>query len=333
SDHRMAPIPSLLLVSAVHHHLVRTKERLRVALVVETGDAREVHHIALLLGYGAAAVNPYLAFESIEDLIAQGAVSGVDAPTAVRNYITALNKGVLKIMSKMGISTVGAYTGAQVFEALGLSQDVLDEYFTGTVSPLGGVGLDVLAEEVAIRHRRAYPENPAERAHRGLESGGDYAYRREGELHLFTPETVFLLQHASASRRWEEYRRCVDEVNRLNREGGVLRGMFAFREGVRKPVPIEEVESVESICRRFNTGGMSYGSLSLEAHQTLAVAMNTIGGRSNSGEGGEEPDRLHDPLRRSAVKQVASGRFGVTSEYLVSADDIQIKMAQGAKPG
>ncbi|ACU97785.1 glutamate synthase (NADH) large subunit [Saccharomonospora viridis DSM 43017] len=333
SDHRMAPIPSLLLVSAVHHHLVRTKERLRVALVVETGDAREVHHIALLLGYGAAAVNPYLAFESIEDLIAQGAVSGVDAPTAVRNYITALNKGVLKIMSKMGISTVGAYTGAQVFEALGLSQDVLDEYFTGTVSPLGGVGLDVLAEEVAIRHRRAYPENPAERAHRGLESGGDYAYRREGELHLFTPETVFLLQHASASRRWEVYRRYVDEVNRLNREGGVLRGMFAFREGVRKPVPIEEVESVESICRRFNTGGMSYGSLSLEAHQTLAVAMNTIGGRSNSGEGGEEPDRLHDPLRRSAVKQVASGRFGVTSEYLVSADDIQIKMAQGAKPG
>ena len=333
SDHRMAPIPSLLLVSAVHHHLVRTKERLRVALVVETGDAREVHHIALLLGYGAAAVNPYLAFESIEDLIAQGAVSGVDAPTAVRNYITALNKGVLKIMSKMGISTVGAYTGAQVFEALGLSQDVLDEYFTGTVSPLGGVGLDVLAEEVAIRHRRAYPENPAERAHRGLESGGDYAYRREGELHLFTPETVFLLQHASASRRWEVYRRYVDEVNRLNREGGVLRGMFAFREGVRKPVPIEEVESVESICRRFNTGGMSYGSLSPEAHQTLAVAMNTIGGRSNSGEGGEEPDRLHDPLRRSAVKQVASGRFGVTSEYLVSADDIQIKMAQGAKPG
>ncbi len=333
SDHRMAPIPSLLLVSAVHHHLVRTKERLRVALVVETGDAREVHHIALLLGYGAAAVNPYLAFESIEDLVAQGAVSGVDAPTAVRNYITALNKGVLKIMSKMGISTVGAYTGAQVFEALGLSQDVLDEYFTGTVSPLGGVGLDVLAEEVAIRHRRAYPENPAERAHRGLESGGDYAYRREGELHLFTPETVFLLQHASASRRWEVYRRYVDEVNRLNREGGVLRGMFAFREGVRKPVPIEEVESVESICRRFNTGGMSYGSLSPEAHQTLAVAMNTIGGRSNSGEGGEEPDRLHDPLRRSAVKQVASGRFGVTSEYLVSADDIQIKMAQGAKPG
>ncbi|EHR62515.1 glutamate synthase large subunit [Saccharomonospora cyanea] len=333
SDHRMAPIPSLLLVSAVHHHLVRTKERLRVALVVETGDAREVHHVALLLGYGAAAVNPYLAFESIEDMLAQGSISGVEARTAVRNYVVALNKGVLKIMSKMGISTVGAYTGAQVFEALGLSQDVLDEYFTGTVSTLDGVGLDVLAEEVAVRHRRAYPENPAERAHRGLETGGEYAYRREGELHLFTPETVFLLQHASASRRQEVYRRYVDEVNRLNREGGVLRGLFSLREGVRKPVPIEEVESVESICRRFNTGGMSYGSLSLEAHQTLAIAMNTIGGRSNSGEGGEDPERLHDPLRRSAVKQVASGRFGVTSEYLVSADDIQIKMAQGAKPG
>ncbi|CAM2998839.1 glutamate synthase large subunit [Saccharomonospora xinjiangensis] len=333
SDHRMAPIPSLLLVSAVHHHLVRTKERLRVALVVETGDAREVHHVALLIGYGAAAVNPYLAFESIEDMLARGVIEGPDARTALRHYISALNKGVLKIMSKMGVSTVGAYTGAQVFEALGLSQDLLDEYFTGTVSTLGGVGLDVLAEEVAVRHRRAYPDNPAERAHRRLETGGEYAYRRDGELHLFTPETVFLLQHASASRRQEVYRRYVDEVNRLNREGGVLRGMFAFKKGERESVPIDEVESVESICRRFNTGGMSYGSLSMEAHQTLAIAMNTIGGRSNSGEGGEDPERLHDPLRRSAVKQVASGRFGVTSEYLVSADDIQIKMAQGAKPG
>ncbi|WP_024877208.1 glutamate synthase large subunit [Saccharomonospora piscinae] len=333
SDHRMAPIPSLLLVAAVHHHLVRTKERLRVALVVESGDAREVHHVALLLGYGAAAVNPYLAFESLEDLVAQGAITDIEPRAAVRNYVAALNKGVLKIMSKMGISTVGAYTGAQVFEALGLSQQVLDEYFTGTVSKLGGVGLDVLAEEVALRHRHAYPDNPTEFAHRGLDSGGEYAYRREGELHLFTPETVFLLQHAGRSRREEAYRSYVDEVNRLNREGGVLRGMFSFREGVREPVPIDEVESVESICRRFNTGGMSYGSLSMEAHQTLAIAMNTLGGRSNSGEGGEDPERLHDPLRRSAVKQVASGRFGVTSEYLVSADDIQIKMAQGAKPG
>ncbi|SFQ35074.1 glutamate synthase (NADPH/NADH) large chain [Amycolatopsis arida] len=333
SDHRMAPIPSLLLVSAVHHHLVRTKERLRVALVVETGDAREVHHIALLLGYGAAAVNPYLAFETIEDLIAQGAITGIEPTTAVRNYVRALVKGVLKIMSKMGISTVGAYTAAQAFEAFGLAQDLLDEYFTGTTSKLGGVDLDVLAEEVALRHRRAYPDNPTSRVHRGLETGGEYAYRREGELHLFTPETVFLLQHASKTRREEAYRAYTEEVHRLNRAGGALRGMFSFREGAREPIPVEEVESVESICRRFNTGAMSYGSISAEAHETLAVAMNRIGGRSNTGEGGEDADRLYDPERRSAIKQVASGRFGVTSEYLVNADDVQIKMAQGAKPG
>ncbi|MEU3272916.1 glutamate synthase large subunit [Saccharomonospora sp. NPDC006951] len=333
SDHRMAPIPSLLLVSAVHHHLVRTKERLRVALVVETGDAREVHHVALLLGFGAAAVNPYLAFETIEDMIAQGAVTGIEPERAVRNYVNALAKGVLKIMSKMGISTVGAYTAAQVFECLGLAQDVLDEYFTGTTSKLGGVGLDVLAEEVAIRHRRAYPDNPTERVHRGLETGGEYAYRREGELHLFTPETVFLLQHASKTRRDEAYRAYADEVNRLNREGGALRGMFGIRDEDREPIPVDEVESIESICSRFNTGAMSYGSISAEAHQTLAIAMNRIGGRSNTGEGGEDPERLYDPERRSAIKQVASGRFGVTSEYLVNADDIQIKMAQGAKPG
>ncbi|MFD9963172.1 glutamate synthase large subunit [Amycolatopsis sp. NPDC058986] len=333
SDHRMAPIPSLLLVSAVHHHLVRTKERLRVALVVETGDAREVHHIALLLGYGAAAVNPYLAFETIEDMINQGAVTGIEPGKAVRNYVQALVKGVLKIMSKMGISTVGAYTAAQVFESLGLHQDLLDEYFTGTSSKLGGVGLGVLAEEVAVRHRRAYPENPTDRVHRGLDTGGEYAYRREGELHLFTPETVFLLQHASKTGREEVYRKYSDEVHRLYREGGALRGLFSFRTGERTPVPIEEVESAESILLRFNTGAMSYGSISAESHETLAIAMNQIGGRSNTGEGGEDPERLYDPRRRSAIKQVASGRFGVTSEYLVNADDIQIKMAQGAKPG
>ncbi|GHG13265.1 MULTISPECIES: glutamate synthase large subunit [Amycolatopsis] len=333
SDHRMAPIPSLLLVSAVHHHLVRTKERLRVALVVESGDAREVHHIALLLGYGAAAVNPYLAFETIEDMIGQGAVTGIEPAKAVRNYVHALVKGVLKIMSKMGISTVGAYTAAQVFESLGLSQDLLDEYFTGTSSKLGGVGLEVLAEEVAARHRRAYPENPTDRVHRGLETGGEYAYRREGELHLFTPETVFLLQHASKTGREEVYRKYTEEVHRLYREGGTLRGLFSFRDGVREPVPLDEVEPAEAIFKRFNTGAMSYGSISAEAHETLAIAMNRIGGRSNTGEGGEDPERLYDPERRSAIKQVASGRFGVTSEYLVNADDIQIKMAQGAKPG
>ncbi|GAA1238806.1 glutamate synthase large subunit [Prauserella halophila] len=333
SDHSMAPIPSLLLVSAVHHHLVRTKERLQAALVVESGDAREVHHIALLLGYGAAAVNPYLAFETIEDMIGQGAIPGIEQATAVRNYVNALVAGTRKIMSKMGISTVGAYTAAQVFEALGLSQDVLDEYFTGTSSKLGGVGLDVLAEEVAIRHRRAYPDHPTDLAHRGLESGGEYAYRRDGELHLFTPETVFLLQHASKTRRQEAYRAYTEKVDELNRAGGAVRGMFALRADGRDPVPIDEVESVESICKRFNTGAMSYGSISAEAHETLAIAMNRIGGRSNTGEGGEDVERLYDPERRSAIKQVASGRFGVTSEYLVNADDIQIKMAQGAKPG
>jgi glutamate synthase (NADPH) large chain len=333
ADHRMAPIPSLLLVSAVHHHLVRTKERLRVALVVETGDAREVHHVALLLGYGAAAVNPYLAFETIENQIRRGTLTGIEPRTAIRNYVNALVKGVLKIMSKMGISTVGAYTAAQVFEAFGLACDVVDEYFTGTGSKLGGVGLDVIAAEVATRHHHAHPENPTDRVHRRLEVGGEYAYRREGELHLFTPETVFLLQHATRTRREDVYRQYVEEVERLNREGGALRGLFRFRTEDRQPVPLDEVESVESILKRFNTGAMSYGSISAEAHETLAIAMNRIGGRSNTGEGGEDTDRLYDPERRSAIKQIASGRFGVTSEYLVNATDLQIKMAQGAKPG
>ncbi|MFI6101677.1 glutamate synthase large subunit [Lentzea sp. NPDC051213] len=333
SDHRMAPIPSLLLVSAVHHHLVRTKERLRVALVVESGDCREVHHVAALLSYGAAAVNPYLAFETIEDLISQGAITGVPAHKAIRNYVKALVKGVLKIMSKMGISTVGAYTAAQIFEAVGLSNDLLDEYFSGTQSKLGGVGLEVLAEEVALRHRRAYPDNPTDRSHRRLEVGGEYSYRREGELHLFTPETVFLLQHATKTRKEDVFRQYTAEVERISRQGGTLRGLFKFRTEGRTPIPIDEVEPVSSIVKRFNTGAMSYGSISAEAHETLAIAMNRLGGRSNSGEGGEDRERLYDPERRSAVKQVASGRFGVTSEYLVNATDIQIKMAQGAKPG
>ncbi|MGB3485013.1 MAG: glutamate synthase large subunit [Mycobacterium sp.] len=333
SDHTRAPIPSLLAVSAVHHHLVRTKERTKVALVVETGDAREVHHIAMLIGYGAAAVNPYLAFESIEDLIREGELTGIETSTAVHNYLKALTKGVTKVMSKMGISTVGSYTGAQAFEAIGLDRGVIDEYLTGTVSQLGGVGLDVIAEEVKLRHRRAYPENPTERVHRRLEIGGEYQFRREGELHLFTPETVFLLQHSTRTRSLEVFRQYSDEVDRLAREGGALRGLFTFKEGLRPPVPLHEVESVDSICTRFNTGAMSYGSISAEAHETMAIAMNNLGGRSNSGEGGEDVDRLYDPRRRSAVKQVASGRFGVTSDYLVNASDIQIKMAQGAKPG
>jgi glutamate synthase (NADPH/NADH) large chain len=333
SDHRMAPIPSLMLTSAVHHHLVRQRERVRVALVVESGDCREVHHVALLLGFGAAAVNPYLAFETIEDLIASGDITGISASTAIKNYVKALVKGVLKVMSKMGISTVGAYTAAQAFEAIGLSHELVDEYFSGTASQLGGVGLDVLAEEVAARHRRAYPENPTDRVHRRLDVGGEYAYRREGELHLFTPETVFLLQHATKTGQRDVFRQYTAECDRLAAEGGALRGLFALRTGDRPAVPLDEVESVESILTRFNTGAMSYGSISAEAHETLAIAMNNLGGRSNTGEGGEDTDRLYDPRRRSAIKQVASGRFGVTSEYLVQADDIQIKMAQGAKPG
>jgi glutamate synthase (NADPH/NADH) large chain len=333
SDHTRAPIPSLLAVSAVHHHLVATKERTSVALVVESGDAREVHHIAMLIGFGAAAVNPYLAFESIEDLIREGELTGIEPATAVRNYLTALGKGVMKVMSKMGISTVSSYTGAQAFEAIGLDRAVIDEYFTGTPMQLGGVGLDVLAKEVRFRHRRAYPENPTERAYRRLSVGGEYQFRRDGELHLFTPEVVFLLQHSTRTGRQDVFARYSEEVNRLAREGGALRGLFGFKTGLRPPVPLDEVESVEAIVTRFNTGAMSYGSISAEAHETMAIAMNNLGGRSNSGEGGEDADRLYDPKRRSAVKQVASGRFGVTSDYLVNATDIQIKMAQGAKPG
>ncbi|KUI40457.1 glutamate synthase large subunit [Mycobacterium sp. GA-2829] len=333
SDHTRAPIPSLLAVSAVHHHLVRTKQRTKVALVVESGDAREVHHIAMLIGFGAAAVNPYLAFESIEDLIREGELTGIEPAAAVRNYLKALGKGVTKVMSKMGISTVASYTAAQAFEAVGIDRDVIDEYFTGTPTQLGGIGLDVIAEEVRLRHRRAYPENPTERVHRRLEVGGEYAFRREGELHLFTPEVVFLLQHSTRTGREDVFRKYSAEVDRLSREGGTLRGLFDFKKDGRPPVPLDEVEPASEIVKRFNTGAMSYGSISAEAHETMAIAMNNLGGRSNSGEGGEDVDRLYDPQRRSAVKQVASGRFGVTSDYLVNATDIQIKMAQGAKPG
>ncbi len=338
-DH--APIPALLLTSAVHGHLVRTGQRTKAGLVVETGEAREVHHIALLIGYGAAAVNPYLAFETIDDLIAAGVLTGTDSATdsatAIGRYCKALSKGVLKVMSKMGISTIASYTGAQVFQALGLSDELIERYFTGTRASLGGIGLHTLADEVAARHERAFPTNPAARAHRGLEVGGEYAWRREGELHLFNPETVFLLQHATRARRYDRFAQYTAEIDRLNREGATLRGLFELRIGQRPPVPIDEVEPVAEIVKRFATGAMSYGSISAEAHQTLAIAMNRLGARSNSGEGGEDADRYRrDPngdLRRSAIKQVASGRFGVTSHYLVNADDLQIKVSQGAKPG
>jgi glutamate synthase (NADPH/NADH) large chain len=329
----LAPIPSLLLTAVVHQHLVREQTRTQVALIVESGDCREVHHVATLLGFGAAAVNPYLAFESVEDLIATGALPAIDADKAIRNYVKALGKGVLKIMSKMGISTVASYTGAQVFEAVGLDKRMVERYFTGTPSTIGGIGLGEIAAEVASRHATAYPVNPAERTHRRLEVGGEYQWRREGEVHLFNPETVFLLQHATKSRQYDVFREYTSKVDALAAEAGSLRGLFGIQAGDRRPVSLDEVEPVADIVKRFATGAMSYGSISAEAHETLAIAMNRLGGKSNTGEGGEDTDRLYDLERRSAVKQVASGRFGVTTEYLVHADDLQIKMAQGAKPG
>ncbi|MGA2836176.1 MAG: glutamate synthase large subunit [Acidimicrobiales bacterium] len=337
STDELAPIPSLLLVSAVHHHLVRTKARTRVGLVVESGDAREVHHMALLKGFGAAAINPYLAFESIDDMIASGLLTGITPRQAQRNYIKAASKGIVKVMSKMGISTVASYTGAQVFEAVGLASDVVDEYFTGTVSRIGGVGLAVLAGEVARRHRIAHLDRPTERAHREREVGGEYQWRREGEIHLFNPKTVFKLQHATRTKQYRVFKEYTQAVDDQSTALATLRGLMRLRTGVHPPVPIEEVEPASAILARFSTGAMSYGSISAEAHETLAIAMNRLGGKSNTGEGGEDPDRFtpdaDGDLRRSAIKQVASGRFGVTSEYLVNADDIQIKIAQGAKPG
>jgi glutamate synthase (NADPH/NADH) large chain len=332
SNADLAPIPSLLLTAAVHQHLVREQTRTQVALVVETGDCREVHHAAVLIGYGAAAVNPYLAFESVEDLIATGALPGLEPRKAVRNYVKALGKGVLKIMSKMGISTVSSYCGAQVFEAVGLDAQLVERYFKGTSSKIGGVGLAEIHAEVVARHEKAYPANAAERTHRRLEVGGEYQWRREGELHLFNPETVFLLQHATRSKQYDVFKKYTEKVDELSAQAGHLRGLFEFRSD-RTPVPIDEVEPATEIVKRFATGAMSYGSISAESHETLAIAMNRIGGKSNTGEGGEDVERLYDPTRRSSVKQIASGRFGVTTEYLVNADDLQIKVAQGAKPG
>lgn len=333
STAELAPIPSLLLTGAVHHHLVREKTRTQVGLLVEAGDVREVHHVALLVGYGAAAVNPYLAMESVEDLAREAYYVKVDAEKAVANLIKALGKGVLKVMSKMGVSTVASYTGAKIFESVGLSQAVIDRYFTGTTSKLGGIELDTIAEEVARRHATAYPRGGIAPAHRELAIGGEYQWRREGEPHLFDPETVFRLQHSTRTGSYDIFKQYTDRVNQQSERLMTLRGLFTFKDGVREPVDIDEVEPVSEIVKRFSTGAMSYGSISQEAHETLAIAMNRLGGKSNTGEGGEDPDRLYDPERRSAIKQVASGRFGVTSEYLTNADDIQIKMAQGAKPG
>ena len=329
-----APVPSLLATAGVHHHLVREGTRTRCALVVECGDAREVHHVSLLLGYGAGVVNPYVAFETIDDMIRQGMLPGIDRDTAIAHYIKALNKGVLKVMSKMGISTLQSYCGAQIFEAIGLSQAFIDRYFTHTMSRVSGVGIEVIAREVGLRHERAFGARPAGPVE--LDGGGEYQWRRDGEYHLFNPETVFKLQHATRSGQYSIFKEYTRLVDRQNRNRATLRGLFRMKP-VGPPVPIDEVEPVEAIVKRFATGAMSYGSISQEAHETLAIAMNRIGGKSNTGEGGEDPERyVPDPngdSRRSAIKQVASARFGVTSEYLVNADDLQIKMAQGAKPG
>ncbi|GAA2917589.1 glutamate synthase [Microbacterium keratanolyticum] len=333
SNKDLVPIPSLLMVSAIHHHLIRRENRMKVGLIVEAGDVREVHHVATLIGYGASAVNPYLAMETVEHLVRTGYITDISAEKAVSNLIYALGKGVLKIMSKMGISTVSSYAGAQVFEAIGLSQEFVDTYFTGTESKLGGIGIEDVFAENQARHDFAYPEDAAARAHERLWNGGEYQWRREGPSHLFNPQTVFRLQHATRTRRYDIFREYTSMVDDQARDLKTLRGLFQLRTGERPAVPLDEVESVASIVRRFSTGAMSYGSISQEAHETLAIAMNRLGAKSNTGEGGEDPARLVDPERRSAIKQVASGRFGVTSQYLTEADDIQIKLAQGAKPG
>ncbi|MGB6059083.1 MAG: glutamate synthase large subunit [Microthrixaceae bacterium] len=332
----LAPIPMLLATAAVHNHLIRERTRTRVGLIVETGEAREVHHFALLIGYGAAAVNPYLAFDTIEQLVRERRTTVTDFGEARQHYIKAVGKGVLKVMSKMGISTMASYTGAQIFEAIGLGEELIDEYFTGTVSRLGGIGLKEVAEEARRRHATAYPFRPSEQAHRDLDYGGEYQWRREGEYHLFNPKTVFKLQHATRSGQYKVFKEYTGLVNDQSEQLATLRGLFHLNSD-RPPISIDEVEPAFEIVKRFSTGAMSYGSISAEAHETLAVAMNRLGAKSNTGEGGEDASRF-EPLpngdsKRSSIKQVASGRFGVTSHYLTNADDLQIKMAPGAKPG
>jgi glutamate synthase domain-containing protein 2/glutamate synthase domain-containing protein 3 len=334
-DEETAPIPSLLALAAVHHHLIRTTTRGEVGLIVESGEPREVMHFCLLIGYGASAVNPYLAFETVEQMHREGLLpAGLTADKAQANYINAIKKGILKVMSKMGISTVQSYHGAQIFEAVGINHSVIDRYFTGTTSQIEGVGLDILAAEAARRHEHALQR--VTEADTELDVGGEYQFRVRGEKHLLNPDTVSRLQHAVQQNSYKTFKEFSDTVNDLNRTMCTLRGLFDFK-WAEKPVPIEEVEPVSEIVKRFCTGAMSFGSISKEAHETLAIAMNRIGGRSNTGEGGEDPARFQkDPngdWRRSAIKQVASARFGVTSYYLVNADELQIKISQGAKPG
>jgi glutamate synthase (ferredoxin) len=328
-----APIPALLAVAGLHHHLIREGTRTRVGIVLESGEPREVHHFALLIGYGCTAINPYLAFEVIDDLIREGLLEKTDHKKACKNYIKSVVKGVVKAMSKMGISTIQSYRGAQIFEAIGLNKSVIAKYFTGTASQVEGAGIDVLAAEAQARHRAGFPTRGAHAP--VLDTGGQYQWRADGEYHLFNPDTIHKLQLATKTNNYKVFVDYAQEVNDQLRHLCTIRGMFSLKY-LPQPIPIEEVESVENIVKRFKTGAMSYGSISKEAHETLAVAMNRIGGKSNTGEGGEDPARYfsnNGDSKNSAIKQVASGRFGVTSNYLVNARELQIKMAQGAKPG
>jgi glutamate synthase (ferredoxin) len=333
-DRNHAPIPALLAVSGLHHHLIRAGTRTRVGLVLESGEPREVHHYALLIGYGCGAINPYLVFETIESMIGQGLLVNIDAKTACKNYVKAATKGVVKVASKIGISTLQSYRGAQIFEAIGLNQSVIDRYFTWTASRIEGADLEVIAKEAALRHHHAFPDREVN-GHT-LDVGGEYQWRKDGEAHLFSPQTIHTLQQAVREGNYELYKQYAMLVNEQTRQHYTLRGLLEFKP--RQPIPLDEVEPIEAIMKRFKTGAMSYGSISKEAHEALAIAMNRIGGKSNTGEGGEDPDRYtwtndRGDSKNSAIKQVASGRFGVTSLYLSQAKEIQIKMAQGAKPG
>ncbi len=338
SDRGMGPeraaIPALLAVSGLHHHLIRTGMRTQVTLILESGEPREVHHFAVLIGYGASAINPYLGYETLEVMAQEGMLGDTNAETAIYNYRKALIKGVVKTCSKMGISTIQSYSGAQIFEALGLKKSFVERYFTWTPTRVEGIGLEEVAEETVRRHRKAYPE----RSHNGvvLPAGGEYQWRQDGERHLFNPQTIHFLQRSARTNDYDLFKRYSALVNDQSREASTLRGLMEFKF-LDEPIPLEEVEPVESILKRFKTGAMSYGSISKEAHEALAIAMNRIGGKSNTGEGGEDPARYvpepNGDSKSSAIKQVASGRFGVTSEYLVNSKEMQIKMAQGAKPG
>src|SRR5437870_450404 len=333
-DKDYAPIPSVLATSGLHHHLVREGTRTKATLIVETGDAREVHHYCLLIGYGASAINPYLAFETLDDMIRQHLLTGIDHRKAVNHYTKAVKKGVLKVMSKMGISTLQSYRGAQIFEVVGLDQKFVDTYFTNTPTRIGGIGLTEIAAETIERHRHAFPARPVRMP--DLDWGGQYQWRHDGEYHMYNPDSIHKLQYCTRTNNYKIFKEYSGLINSASATLCTLRGLMDLKFAD-KPLPLEEVEPAESIMKRFATGAMSFGSISKEAHETLAIAMNRIGGRSNTGEGGEDPARyIPDPngdSRSSAIKQVASARFGVTSEYLVNANELQIKMAQGAKPG